>query len=132
MQLPNACFLFGSNRSGLHGAGAARDAVLKYDAEYGKGEGAQGRSYALPTKDARIKTLPIPEIARHVDRFLTYARQHEETLFVVTRVGCGLAGYQDAEIAPLFKGAPANCRLPIGWRLANNEPEDDTDDQPQD
>jgi hypothetical protein len=109
-------FVFGSNLAGRHGKGAARDAFLRHGAIYGKGEGLAGLSYAIPTKDAKIKTLPLAAIAAHVIAFLDFAHAHPELTFNVTRIGCGLAGYRDADIAPLFKGAPANCNLPEGWR----------------
>ena len=112
---PGNIFVFGSNRAGIHGAGAAKTARQRYGAKWGSGEGLQGNSYALPTKDAHIQTLPLRDIKRHVDVFLAFARSRPELSFFVTRIGCGLAGYCDAEIAPLFKGAPANCELPSGW-----------------
>jgi hypothetical protein len=122
MDDPNAIFVFGSNRAGAHGGGAARTAHQSYGAEWGKGEGLTGRAYALPTKDHAIRTLRLDEVALHVDRFLTFARSHPEMRFAVTRIGCGLAGYSDQQIAPLFIDAPANCDLPEGWReFANTE-----------
>ena len=109
-------FVFGSNLAGKHGSGAAKDAKEKYGAIYGQGEGIQGKSYGIPTKDTNIKTLPLSVIAWHVLVFKIYARQHPNQPFFVTRIGCGLAGYEDKDIAPFFKDAPSNCRLPIGWR----------------
>jgi hypothetical protein len=79
------------------------------------GQGPQGQSYALATKDARLQTLSLEEIALNVQRFLEFARAHPLQSFYVTRVGCGLAGYADTQIAPLFKGAPYNCIIPRGW-----------------
>lgn len=108
-------FVFGSNLAGRHGAGAALYALKHHRARYGCGEGLQGDSYAIPTKDERIRTLPLDAIQKHVATFLNFARQFNAT-FVVTRIGCGLAGYADAQIAPMFKDAPANCLLPDGWR----------------
>lgn len=108
-------FVFGSNLAGRHGKGAALYARQHHGAIYGQGEGLQGDSYAIPTKDACLRTLPIDEIAKHVGIFLTFARRGVEQ-FEVTRIGCGLAGYTDAQIAPMFKDAPANCTLPPGWR----------------
>ena len=87
----------------------------QYSAQPGVGIGRTGYAYALPTKDRQLCTLPLPAIATQVDTFLEYARQHPHLTFQVTRVGCGLAGYQDHQIAPLFAGAPANCQLPQGW-----------------
>lgn len=114
--MPRGVFVFGSNLAGRHGAGAARFARTHRGAVYGSGEGRQGQSYAIPTKDSKLRTLPLDQIALHVEKFLEYAAGHPGLTFEVTRVGCGLAGYSDEQIAPLFKGAPDNCALPIGWR----------------
>lgn len=118
---PNEIFVFGSNLAGRHGMGAARDAHKWYGAEYGVGAGMTGRTYALPTKDAHLDILQLFTIAFYVKVFLTVARNRPELTFLVTRVGCGLAGYEDREMAPLFKGAPVNCQLPEGWRAINGE-----------
>lgn len=109
-------FVFGSNLAGRHGAGAARTALQNHGAKYGQGVGRQGNSYAIPTKDENIQTLPLDRIEIFVDEFLEYARNNPDTQFAVTRIGCGLAGYKDADIAPLFANAPDNCSLPPGWR----------------
>lgn len=109
-------FVFGSNLGGRHGKGAALYAKQHYGAVYGNGVGPQGSSYAIPTKRANLKVLPIEEIAKYVTDFLTYAGAHPKLQFQVTRIGCGLAGYVDGDIAPLFVGAPINCELPDGWR----------------
>lgn len=109
-------FVFGSNLAGIHGAGAAKEALKNYGAQWGQGVGMQGSSYAIPTKDERIKALPLDEIRKYVDAFLAYARRNPESQFFVTRIGCGLAGYHDSEIAPMFMDAPNNCELPYGWR----------------
>lgn len=109
-------FVFGSNLAGRHGKGAALYARQMFGAVYGQGSGAQGHSYAVPTKDQNLSTLPVSFIKTYVDGFLFYARAHRELRFHVTRIGCGLAGYADYQIAPLFKDAPANCDLPLGWR----------------
>ena len=71
---------------------------------------------AVPTKDHKVITLPLADVERYVGQFLEFALAHPELLFVVTRIGCGLAGFTDADIAPLFASAPSNCRLPEGWR----------------
>ncbi|WP_455233109.1 A1S_2505 family phage non-structural protein [Geopseudomonas aromaticivorans] len=105
-------FVFGSNLAGRHGRGAALHARRHHGAIYGQGEGLQGNAYAIPTKGPRIQTLPLPVIAGHVQRFLCFAREHPELDFEVTAIGCGLAGYTPAQIAPLFHDAPANCFLP--------------------
>lgn len=109
-------FVFGSNLAGRHGAGAALFARRNHGAIYGQGIGPQGNSYAIPTKDYHIQTLPLETIQGYVNEFLHYARNHPELDFQVTRIGCGLAGYTDAQIAPMFANAPSNCHLPDGWR----------------
>lgn len=111
-----AVFVFGSNLAGRHGAGAALFAHDVYEAEYGVGVGRTGHAYAIPTKDANIETLSLKDIAEHVTNFLNYAEQHQDENFFVTRIGCGLAGYQDKDIAPFFKGAPGNCIFDIKWK----------------
>lgn len=111
-------FVFGSNLAGRHGAGAARVAMLNHGAKYGVGFGRVGHSYALPTKDEDICTLPISEIKKYVDVFIEEADAvigSGETYFV-TRIGCGLAGYTDDQIAPLFVNkSPGNVSFPEEW-----------------
>lgn len=114
-ELVQPVFVFGSNLAGRHGAGAAKFAIQHRGAIYGKGEGRQGNSYGIPTKDGNIRTLPLEEVKRGVDRFLDYARENPCVTFQVTKIGCGLAGYTEEQIAPMFKGAPDNCELPEGW-----------------
>lgn len=109
-------FVFGSNLAGRHGAGAAKYANAMYAAEHGTGEGRTGRAYALPTKDKKLEPRPLFDIGVSVVRFLAYTYEHPELEFFVTRVGCGLAGYDDAEIAPFFLLAGKNVTLPDGWR----------------
>lgn len=108
-------FVFGSNLAGRHGLGAALFASRNHGAIYGQGAGLQGDSYAIPTKNHDLKTLPLEVVARYVNVFLAFAGQHPELEFNVTRVGCGLAGYKDNDVGPLFAGAPDNCILPDGW-----------------
>lgn len=101
----NEIFVFGSNLSGRHGKGAAKTA-LDWGAVYGKGNGIQGKTYGIPTKDVNVyKTLPLSEIKKYVNEFLNYAFLNPDKTFLVTEVGCGLAGYSVKEIAPLFKRA---------------------------
>lgn len=117
----NEIFVFGSNRAGAHGAGAARQAI-KWGAVYGKGKGLIGSTYALPTKDEAIRTLPLIEIFKEVDDFTQCAINNPTLRFLVTRVGCGLAGYQDSQIAPMFIKASqlSNVYLPIEfWNVIN-------------
>lgn len=109
-------FVFGSNLAGRHGKGAALSAKLDWGAEDGVGVGRTGSAYAIPTKDARIKTLPLPIIRIFVADFLDYARQHPELNFRLTAIGTGLAGYKPAQIAPMFKDAPANVIKPAKFR----------------
>lgn len=109
-------FVFGSNLAGRHGKGAALCAMKEYGAIYGQGVGRQGDSYAIPTKDENIETLPLFLIYPYVIDFIYYAIKHPELEFNVTRIGCGLAGYDDDDIAPMFESAPENCKLPEGWR----------------
>jgi hypothetical protein len=113
---PDAIFVFGSNLAGIHGAGAAKVAYEKYGAEWGRGECLSGTSYAIPTKDNDIRTLPLARIAREVKLFLFQALCLRDVPFFVTRIGCGLAGYRDEDIAPMFKGCSDNCDLPEGWK----------------
>lgn len=97
-------FVFGSNLSGFHGAGAAKLAYNKFGALYGIGVGFQGRSYAIPTKDFYIRrTLTIDEIKPYVNDFIYFVKNNPDLEFLVTEVGCGLAGHSHDDIAPLFK-----------------------------
>ena len=105
-------FVFGSNQGGRHGAGAALCAKQSYGAIYGQGEGLQGHSYAIPTKDANLNTLPLFEIEKGVERFLIFARENPNTQFVLTAIGTGLAGYEPKSIAPMFEYASANVVMP--------------------
>jgi hypothetical protein len=109
-------FVFGSNLAGRHGKGAALTALRTYGAVYGQGVGPQGQSYAIPTKDENLRSLPLLTIDRYVYKFLQYARDHPDEKFLVTRIGCGYAGYTDRQIAPMFALAPDNCILPDDWR----------------
>lgn len=114
-------FVFGSNKAGRHGAGAALEAKESYGAKYGVGEGKTGNAYAIPTKDENLKVLSLQEIANSVYTFLEYAENHPYLTFNVTEVGCGLAGYSPEEIAPLFWGAPDNCIFSSRWRRILDE-----------
>ncbi len=109
-------FVFGSNLAGFHGKGAALYARKYHGAEQYIGVGRTGNAYAIPTKDHRLKTLPLIDIRHYVNGFIRYAGENPDLEFEVTRIGCGLAGYRDQDIAPLFKTAPDNCRLPQNWR----------------
>lgn len=109
-------FVFGSNLAGRHGKGAALTARTKYGAVSGVGVGPTGNAYAIPTKDAKLEPLPLDTIRIFVGGFIKHARFNWDHTFNVTRVGCGLAGYKDEQIAPMFKYAPSNCRLPDEWK----------------
>jgi hypothetical protein len=110
-------FVFGSNLSGIHGAGAARYAQQFKGAIIGIAKGFQGNSYAIPTKDAQIRhTLPLMEIKVYVDEFKQKALEHSDKEFQVTRIGCGLAGLRDEDVAPLFVGSPPNCQFDELWK----------------
>lgn len=106
-------FVFGSNTAGIHGGGAARYAVEKHGAIMGQGEGLQGTSYALPTKDKFIQTLAPEYIQKYVTRFLHFARLSPGYTYMVTKIGCGLAGLEPKDVAFMFTGRPNNVRLPI-------------------
>ena len=108
-------FVFGSNLAGRHGKGAALHAKKFHGAIYGQGIGLQGNSYGIPTKDHRVKTLPLDTIKPHVDDFIDFAKANPLLSFQVTKIGCGLAGYGEHEIAPMFIGASSNCILPPKW-----------------
>ena len=97
---PNEVFVFGSNLDGWHGGGAARAAYKNFGAVWGQGVGLQGQSYAIPTMQGGVET-----IKPYVDEFITFAKQHPEQNFLVTPIGCGIAGFTPEEIAPLFEEA---------------------------
>lgn len=111
---PNEVFVFGSNLAGRHGKGAAKQALISFGAVYGQGEGLQGQAYAIPTKDYGVRTLPLNKIKPYVDRFITFAKERPELIFLVTDIGCGLAGFKPEEIAPMFDTAKgvSNIKLP--------------------
>jgi len=116
---PNEIFVFGSNLSGRHGKGAARTARKMFGAIYGQAYGLQGKSFAIPTVDAKIKDkLPIEAIDTYVSAFIAFAVNHPALTFYVTEIGCGLAGHKVEDIAPLFKYAQnvENIILPLRFR----------------
>ena len=108
----NKIFVFGSNLGGRHGKGAALAAKEHHGAITGQGEGLQGTSYAIPTKDRNLNTLQLGQIQRHVNRFMHFAASRPDLVFQLTPIGCGLVGYKPEQIAPMFKGAPPNVELP--------------------
>lgn len=97
---PNEIFVFGSNLQGAHGGGAARYAYNHFGAVWGVGVGLQGQTYAIPTMQGGVETI-VP----YVDEFIEFAKSKPELTFLVTRIGCGIAGFRDGEIAPLFAAA---------------------------
>ncbi len=109
-------FVFGSNSTGRHGAGAAKEAITKHGAINGIGVGPQGNSYGIPTKDGRFRTLPVGKVEKYVKEFLQYAAMHPDQQFQVTAIGCGLAGFKHEEIAPLFSDATDNCYFDSAWK----------------
>jgi len=108
----NEIFVFGSNLSGMHGGGAALLAYSKFGAIWGQGVGLQGQSYGIPTMQGGVDT-----IKPYVDEFIVFAKAHPELLFYVTKIGCGIAGFTEEEISPLFAQAHGidNIILPRGW-----------------
>lgn len=105
---PDEIFVFGSNLAGMHGGGAARLAYQRFGAVWGQGVGLQGQSYAIPTMQGGVET-----IQPYVDEFIEFAKQHPQLKFLVTEIGCGIAGFSPSEIAPLFEQAREvknNCR----------------------
>ncbi len=114
-------FVFGSNLAGRHGKGAALYAYKHKGALLGEGTGHFGNSYAIPTKDSNLRVLPLERIAGYIQGFLLYAKINPTMKFFVTRVGCGLAGYKDEDIAPLFSGYPTNVDLPAFWPAIINK-----------
>ena len=109
---PGEIFVFGSNLRGMHGGGAAYVAYRKFGAVMGQGVGLQGQSYAIPTMQGGVDT-----IRPYVDEFIQFAKDHPQLTFLVTRIGCGIAGFTDEEISPLFEKAHdvENIVLPEGW-----------------
>lgn len=97
---PNEIFVFGSNLNGYHGGGAARLAMEKWGAQWGKGVGVQEQTYAIPTMQGGPKT-----IQPYVEQFINFAKANPDKIFLVTEIGCGIAGFHPRDIAPLFTGA---------------------------
>ncbi len=104
---PNEIFVFGSNLQGYHGGGAARLAMNQWGAVWRQGTGLQGQTYAIPTMQGGIGT-----IRPYIDQFIKFAQNDPERTFLVTEIGCGIAGFRPADIAPLFKNA---INIPNIW-----------------
>ncbi len=109
--MPGEIFVFGSNARGMHAGGAARFALDHFGAEWGVGEGLQGQSYAIPTMEG------LDSLKLAVDRFIAFAKQHPEYKFLVTPIGCGIAGYRESQIGPMFAHAAVfpNVYLPASF-----------------
>lgn len=112
---PDEVFVFGSNLAGMHGGGAAYVAFKRFGAVMGCGVGLRGQSYAIPTMQGGVET-----IKPYVDEFITFASAHPELFFYVTRIGCGIAGFRDKEIAPLFAKAVGLENVCLPKSFANN------------
>lgn len=110
-------FVFGSNLAGRHGAGAAKYAHERYGAEYGVGVGPTGCAYALPTKDSTLKTLTLDVIERFIKDFIQYAEDNPDDEFLLTPIGCGLAGYRRDQVKPLIEkyNRPSNVIYTKEW-----------------
>lgn len=102
----NEIFVFGSNAQGFHLAGAAKNALQNYGAKYGQGHGLQGRSYAIDTMSG------LEVITNEVKKFIAFAKDNPDKQFILTPIGCGIAGYDAQDIAPLFDNIPSNVVLP--------------------
>jgi hypothetical protein len=117
---PRQIFVFGSNEAGIHGAGAAKAAKEKFGAIMGSGIGIMGSSYAIPTKDGNLQILTLTQIQKYVKEFIKFASTREDLVFLVTEIGCGLAGYKPSQIAPMFLSAinQENVHLPMSfWKI---------------
>lgn len=108
-------FVFGSNLAGKHYGGAAAAAVKFYGAKYGYFVGLVGNSYAIPTLDANFNQMPLNDIIIHASIFVKFTQSLPDIQFFITRVGCGIAGFKDEQIAPLFKGIGDNCSVAEEW-----------------
>lgn len=111
----NRIFVFGSNLAGRHGAGAALFALKNHGAIYGKGWGLQGNSYGIPTKDYNLRTRHLDDIEADVNNFIEFAKENPELEFDLTPIGCGLAGYKQEEIKPMFRNKPDNVHFTKEW-----------------
>jgi hypothetical protein len=123
---PGQIFCFGSNLAGIHGAGAAKTA-LQWGAVMGRGQGHSGQTYAIPTKNEHIQTLSLYRIRMFVYIFIDYAIGNPELEFLLTPIGCGLAGYKPEQIAPMFKHAPSNVVLPNEFKEVIKPNQKDTE-----
>lgn len=118
---PNRILVFGSNLAGIHAVGASRYAYKWCGAEWDKGEGFTGSSYAIPVENLHLQLFPLEKIKKYIDNFILFAWEHKELIFFIMRLGCGYREYRDDQIAPLFLDAPPNCTFPIPWRRFYSE-----------
>ncbi len=109
-------FVFGSNLAGQHNDGAARIAQLFFGAMTGVGRGWSGQSFAIPTLNEHLQQMPISQIAHYIEDFKIYTQNHLNTKYFITALGCGIAGYQISDIAPLFQGISCNVIFPESFR----------------
>jgi hypothetical protein len=124
--MPGQIFVFGSNTAGVHGKGAARTAQVLFGAQRGVAEGPTGQCYAIPTRiyigrtpeqwNVRFEPVPLVDICRSVFRFLQYAEQNLHLEFLVTKLGCGYAGYQAEDIKPFFDDRTPNVIVPVEFQ----------------
>ncbi len=113
----NTIFVFGSNLLGRHAGGAARTACLHFGAVQGVGRGWMGQSFAIPTINEHLEPMPLSQIQHYIDEFKVYVKNHPKNQYFITSIGCGIAGYQIEEIAPMFKGIAKNVILPISFQV---------------
>jgi len=109
-------FVFGSNMAGTHAGGAAKIALQHFGATRGVGRGWAGQSFAIPTMNEHLQQMPLSQIEYYIDDFKIYVKNHAQTIFFITAVGCGVAGYKVEEIAPMFKGIAHNVIFPESFR----------------
>lgn len=115
---PNQIFVFGSNLAGRHGRGAAQTALREFGARQGQGTGFMGQSYGIATKGYRMEVLSLPEISVQIEQLMRFAVTHPDLEFLVTKIGCGLAGYTVRDIRTCFMGleVPPNVALPAEFQ----------------
>lgn len=109
-------FVFGSNLAGTHAGGAAKIALQHFGAVKGAGRGWAGQSYAIPTMNEHLQQMPLSQIEHYINDFKIYTKNHPKIKYFITAVGCGVAGYKVAEIAPMFKGISKNVIFPISFK----------------
>ena len=107
-------FVFGSNLAGEHSSGAAKTALEHFGALNGVGRGWSGQSFAIPTMNEHLQQMPLSQIQHYIDDFKTYTKNHPKNKYFLTSIGCGIAGFRDEDIAPLFENAInlSNISLP--------------------